>query len=185
MLNYEDAIKYKKGDIVTINFKPTGKTYRSGTEYHTSFKNLKCKIDNVDKHDADRPLRFEPIDPEINMYNRHYLPIEGVTIVNDFEIVDEYDMPEIEPGMWAKDRNGDNWLAVKTSKDSTKIEWIKAPIHAYDNSQYFLGNIEDLHDAENVFWDRNKQTKLKELQQKQQELTKELEALNHQIQALK
>lgn len=179
MLKYEDAINYKVGDIVTINFKPTGKTYCSGTEYHTSFENLKCKIDCVDTHDTERPIRFVPIDRKINMYGRNYLPIEGVTIVNEF------DMPKIEPGMWAKDRNGDNWLAVKTSKDSTKIEWIKAPIHAYDNSQYFLDNIEDLHDADNVFWDRNKQTKLKELQQKQQELAKELEALNQQIEALK
>lgn len=179
MLKYEDAIKYKIGDVVTINFTPTGKTYPGYEKYNIPHNNLKCKIDNVDKHDAERPLRFEPIDPEINMCNRHYLPIEGVTIVNKF------DMPEIEPGMWAKDRNGDNWLAVNTSKDSTKIEWIKAPIHTYENSQYFLDNIEDLHDAENVFWDRSKQTKLKELQQKQQELAKELEALNQQIEALK
>lgn len=179
MLKYEDAIKYKKGDIVTINFKPTGKTYRSGTEYHTSFEKLKCKIDLVDTHDAERPIRFVPIDQKINMYGRNYLPIEGVTII------DEFDMPEIEPGMWAKDRNGDSWLAIKTTKDSSKIEWIKAPVHAYENTQYFIDNIVDLHDADNVYWDRNKQTKLKELQQKQRELAKELEALNQQIQALK
>lgn len=102
-----------------------------------------------------------------------------------FHISDIDDIPEIEPGMWAKDRNGNNWLAVKTSKNSTKIEWIKAPVHAYENTQYFLDNIVDLHDADNVYWDRNKQTQIKELQQKQQELAKELEALNQQIQALK
>lgn len=185
MLKYEDAIKYKVGDVVTINFTPTGKTYRTGEEYNTSFKNLKCKIDKIEEYDAERPLRFEPIDPEINMRNRHYLPIEGVTIVSEFEIVNEFDMPEIEPGLWAKDRNGDNWLAVKTSKNSSKIGWIKAPTNVFESSQYFLDNIVDLHDADNVYWDRNKQSKLKELQQKQQELTKELEALNQQIQALK
>jgi hypothetical protein len=101
-----------------------------------------------------------------------------------FHTFGEFDMPEIEPGMWAKDRNGDSWLAIKTSKDAPKIEWIKAPVHTYENTQYFIDNIVDLHDADNVYWDRNKQTQLKELQQKQRELAKELEALNQQIQAL-
>ncbi len=185
MLKYEDAIKYKIGDVVTINFTPTGKTYPGYEKYNIPHNNLKCKIDNVDKHDAERPLRFEPIDPEINMCNRHYLPIEGVTIVNKF------DMPEIEPGMWAVDTDGIYWLAVKTSRNSSHISWVKSTICSHDNDELFQSKITKLQDrdanglSQIVIWDRNKQTKLKELQQKQQELAKELEALNQQIEALK
>jgi len=43
MLKYEDAIKYKVGDVVTINFTPTGKSYE-GREYLTAHENLKCTI---------------------------------------------------------------------------------------------------------------------------------------------
>ena len=104
---------------------------------------------------------------------------------------DEFDMPEIEPGMWAKDRNGDNWLAVKTSRNSPHISWVKSTICSHDNDELFQSKIMKLQDrdanglSQIVVWDRNKQTQLKELQQKQQELAKELEALNQQIQALK
>jgi len=130
-------------------------------------------------------LRFSSLNSDVDLDNRSYLPIEGVTIVNEF------DMPEIEPGMWAVDTDGVFWLAVKTSRNSPHISWVKSTICSHDNDELFQSKIMKLQDrdanglSQIVVWDRNKQTKLKELQQKQQELAKELEALNQQIQALK
>ena len=181
MLKYEDAIKYKVGDIVTINFTPTGKDYR-GMTYENSYTNLKCEIIKLDLQDYERPLAFSPMTGI--PFNGNYLPIEGVTIV------DEFDMPAIEPGMWAVDTDGVFWLAVKTSRNSPHISWVKSTICSHDNDELFQSKIMKLQDrdanglSQIVVWDRNKQTKLKELKQKQQELTKELEALNQQIQAL-
>jgi hypothetical protein len=34
------------------------------------------------------------------------------------------DMPEIEPGMWAVDPYGRQWLAVKPSRHSSELEWV-------------------------------------------------------------
>ena len=126
MLKYEDAIKYKVGDVVTINFTPTGKSYE-GREYLTAHKNLKCAIIAVEIDDVQRPLRFSSLNSVVDLDTRSYLPIEGVTIV------DEFDMPEIEPGMWAVDTDGIYWLAVKTSRNSSHISWVKSTICSHDN----------------------------------------------------
>ena len=201
MMTFEQAKNLKIGQELVISYEHNDKKY-DGVEYpKLSRVNVTVEQFHASNDYDPRPVKFKMNDAPITViddgepYTRSvvWIPIEGITVHPTRE---SYEIPEIEPGMYAIDSEGVRWLAIKNRRFSPIISWFSQRVLAgtyriEPDSSTFRENITMLIDldAENgepvILWDKKKSKQIQELSEKQKQLTAELEAVNAQLAQIK